>query len=203
MTRRTLRPGERALWQKVARSVTPLKPQPPEAAAKPPHPSPPPAPPAPPAREKKRGAKAARPPADGGAPAGKSGATPRGDSAAAMAGKPRGVPGDLDRNLRRRLARGAERIDGRIDLHGLTQEEAHGVLIRFIDTSFRGGRRTVLVITGKGRGGDGRGILRRAVPHWLNDRAIKSMVVSFGPAHQNHGGDGALYVRLRGARRGR
>jgi len=105
--------------------------------------------------------------------------------------------GDLDRKDRRRLARGSEPIDARIDLHGMTQDEAHSALVRFVMTSQGSGRRTVLVITGKGRGGEGAGILRRAVPHWLGGRDLSRLVVSFGPASPSHGGDGALYVRLR------
>lgn len=186
--RRTLRPGEKALWQKIARTVTPLKPPPLGASAKPaaPPPAPPEAPSTPPPQ----------PPVVASAP-------PGAGIGKAKLPSPRTV-GDLDRNLRRRLARGAEQIDGRIDLHGMTQEEAHGALIRFIESSQRAGRRTVLVITGKGGrgGGEGRGILRRAVPHWLAGRALQPLVVSFGPAHQSHGGDGALYVRLRLPRRG-
>lgn len=183
--RRTLKPGEKALWDKVARTVAPLKPPPRAPAAGGNAPSPPaPVPPQPAPTEPPVPTPTARP-----APT-----PPRKRATPAP-------PGDLDRNLRRRLARGGEAIDGRLDLHGLTQDEAHRALVRFIGASSQAGRRTVLVITGKGRGGEGAGILRHAVPHWLAGRELQRLVVSFGPAHQTHGGDGALYVRLRGARR--
>ncbi|MEO1105882.1 MAG: Smr/MutS family protein, partial [Pseudomonadota bacterium] len=81
------------------------------------------------------------------------------------------------------------------------QDEAHGALSRFIGSAHLSGRRVVLVITGKGKGGEGAGILRRAVPHWLASRELQRYVVSFGPAHITHGGDGALYVRLRSPHR--
>lgn len=104
---------------------------------------------------------------------------------------------DLDRKTRRKLARGAAAIDSRIDLHGLSQAEAHAALRRFVENAFFARHRTVLIITGKGSGGEGRGILRRQVPHWLAQRDLADLIAEIGPAHQSHGGDGALYVRLR------
>ena len=104
---------------------------------------------------------------------------------------------DLDRKTRRRLARGATKIDARLDLHGMTSQEAEAALVRFVETSVSMGRRVVLIITGKGRTGEGRGVLKRNVPHWLTRRDLQRHVVGFGPAHAAHGGDGALYVRLR------
>ncbi|MEM9221367.1 MAG: Smr/MutS family protein [Pseudomonadota bacterium] len=92
-------------------------------------------------------------------------------------------------------------MEARLDLHGMTQQEAHGALIRFITGSHLASRQVVLVITGKGRGGEGAGILRRAVPHWLAGRELSPIVASYGPAHQSHGGAGALYVRLRSPKR--
>src|SRR5262249_10956551 len=72
----------------------------------------------------------------------------------------------LDRRLRQRLVRGRADVDGRIDLHGRTQAEAHDALVHFLRTRRAEGARVVLVITGKGtRGVDAdRGILRRQVP---------------------------------------
>ncbi|MEM6846599.1 MAG: Smr/MutS family protein [Pseudomonadota bacterium] len=104
---------------------------------------------------------------------------------------------NLDRKTRRKIARGGASIDGRIDLHGMTQAEAHAALRRFVENSFFARYRMVLVITGKGSGGDGRGILRRQVPHWLAQRDLADLIAEVGPAHPSHGGDGALYVRLR------
>jgi len=106
----------------------------------------------------------------------------------------------IDRRTVRRLARGTTRIEARIDLHGMTQEEAHRELVRFIEGSVARRRRFVLVITGKGSGGEGRGILRRQVPIWLDGRELARHVVGYRSADPVHGGDGALYVRLRAAR---
>jgi DNA-nicking Smr family endonuclease len=109
----------------------------------------------------------------------------------------------LDRRLRTRLGRGAAGIDARIDLHGLTQSVAHRRLISFLHGAQADGAKLVLVITGKGRAGDsgygedGRGVLRRMVPVWLSAADLRSVVIGFETAGRAHGGDGALYVRIR------
>jgi DNA-nicking Smr family endonuclease len=110
----------------------------------------------------------------------------------------------LDRRTRQRLARGSVEIDGRLDLHGRTQREAHVALLRFLRRAQAGGARFVLVITGKGgRAGDAwseRGVLRRQVPLWLQQPEFRAYVSGFEEAHVGQGGQGALYVRLRRAR---
>ena len=61
--------------------------------------------------------------------------------------------------------------------------------------------RLVLVITGKGGGTcDGRGVLRRQVPLWLEGVEFRSLVIGFDSAGIGHGGEGALYVRVRRGR---
>lgn len=108
-------------------------------------------------------------------------------------------PPILDETTSRKIARGKTTIDGRIDLHGMTQDEAYGKLYRFLDSAFRNQRRTVLIITGKGVKGEG--ILKQAVPRWLSEPLFKDKVVGFREAHITHGGSGALYVRLRNQNR--
>ena len=112
----------------------------------------------------------------------------------------------LERRLKQRVASGRAPIEVRIDLHGLTQNEAHAELLRFLEQAQADGRRIALVVTGKGGSrGDGgahardgqRGVLRRQVPLWLELPAFRALVVGFDNAHAGHGGDGALYVRLR------
>jgi DNA-nicking Smr family endonuclease len=108
----------------------------------------------------------------------------------------------LGRRMRSRVARGKEGIDGRLDLHGLTQEEAHAELLRFLRNASVRDARLVLVITGKGARKDGeRGILKRQVPRWLGLPEFRAFVVGFEDAHIAHGGEGALYVRVRRTRR--
>lgn len=104
----------------------------------------------------------------------------------------------LGRRARQRVARGRDAIDARFDLHGLTQAEAHAALTRFLRSASTRGARLVLIITGKGRAGDSeRGVLRRQVPHWLALPELRELVIGFEEAHGAHGGEGALYVRLR------
>jgi len=107
----------------------------------------------------------------------------------------------LGRRMRSKLARGSEPIDDRIDLHGMTQADAHAALAHFLRRAQARGARTVLVITGKGARVDSdyseRGVLKRQVPHWLESAALRPLVIGFESAGAGHGGAGALYVRLR------
>jgi len=119
--------------------------------------------------------------------------------------------GAFDPRHARKLRRGHQEIEARIDLHGMRQSEAHAALSRFLISSAAQGRRWVLVITGKGapqsRSGDTeqhrpfdepqRGILKRNVPMWLAEPDLRPLVVSFTEAAIEHGGSGALYVHLR------
>lgn len=166
-----LSPEDLALWDGVTRSVRPLRKHPPrvEAAAQPMP------------RAKKPLIAAASPQA------------PR---PAAKSAPPPIAP--LDRKVKQRIARGRDSIDARLDLHGHTQAEAHAVLLRFLRRTQARGGRVVLVITGKGgRGENDRGVLKRAVPLWLALPEFRDMVLGFDSAATGHGGEGALYVRLR------
>lgn len=102
----------------------------------------------------------------------------------------------IDRSVYRKLARGRLQIEARIDLHGLTQSQAFGMLHGFLGQAHRKGMRHVLVITGRGtKAGDG--VLRRAVPQWLRTPEFRAIASGCEPAARGHGGDGALYVRLK------
>jgi DNA-nicking Smr family endonuclease len=109
--------------------------------------------------------------------------------------KPAAQP--LDGLTTRKIARGKLVIEARIDLHGMTQDEAHGLLLSFLMRAAQRHLRTVLVITGKGRSARSEGVLKRAVPQWLGQPAFARLVSGYGDAAPGHGGDGALYVRLR------
>lgn len=93
------------------------------------------------------------------------------------------------------LRRGKFAVDRHIDLHGMTQAEAHAALGKFIAACEKSGKRTLLVITGKGRSGEG--VLRRLLPLWLEEAPLKARVLAFSPARPEHGGSGAFYLRLR------
>jgi DNA-nicking Smr family endonuclease len=189
--RRRLTEDEHRLWSGITRSIVPLK-------RKPPGPHHHETVPATAGREPVR--RRAEPP-PGRQPASKPVIIP----AAKPTAKPSLPVVRLDRRQKQRLARGAEPIDGRIDLHGRTQSEAYAALLGFLRRAQAEGARFVLVITGKGaafgRGASGEpGILKRQVPMWLRLPEFRPHVLAVEDAHRAHGGEGALYVRLRRAR---
>jgi DNA-nicking Smr family endonuclease len=177
--RRKLSEEERALWHGVVRSIAPLAPKRAQGGQRTT---------ASPAADKKPS-----PPA------------PRCAPAPAATRVTRSAPPleAFDRRQKQRLTRGTQDIDARIDLHGKTQGEAHVALIRFLRKAQRDGAKFVLVITGKGSrarvGLDDSGVLKRQVPHWLTLPEFRPYVVGFEGAHVSHGGEGALYVRVRRA----
>ncbi len=112
----------------------------------------------------------------------------------------------LDKRTRDKIKKGKMPIEGKLDLHGLSQARAHEALHNFILKAHGQGKRHVLVITGKGRMADGAlrspldkgaGILRSRVPEWLSVSPLKDMILKVEPAKPVHGGEGALYVYLR------
>ena len=113
----------------------------------------------------------------------------------------------MDHKLRRKIARGRVDIDATLDLHGLRQDEARSALNHFISTAYYSGARNVLVITGKGVKRTGyaefeqRGVLRHLVPNWLKEPSLFHMVAGTDQSAQQHGGSGALYVRLKRAKK--
>ncbi len=109
-----------------------------------------------------------------------------------------GASPGLDKRSAARLKRGQLAIEGRIDLHGMTQATAHQALEEFLTASQRAGKRCVLVITGKGLRPTGEtGVLRNLVPRWMNAPAIRGRVLGFSTAQPRDGGTGALYVLLK------
>ena len=176
MSRRRLNEEERALWRGVVRSIAPLrKSSPIELGADEP------APPPPKARPRPKPAPVPVPVAP----------TPK------PAAPPPLAP--LGRRARKKIARGGQAIDARLDLHGMTQAEAHDALLGFLRRMQGRDGRLVLVITGKGSGDayGGRGVLKRMVPLWLRLPEFRSFVTGFENAAIGHGGEGALYVTVR------
>ena len=136
---------------------------------------------------------------------------PRTAAAAKANPRPPAPLADFDRRKARQIASGKIEVEARIDLHGLRQRDAHARLRAFLLEAHARGHKTVLVITGKGgeEPADGlgalvgerqRGVLRRNVPHWLEEPDLRAIVLSFTQAGLRHGGAGALYVQLRKAR---
>ena len=166
--RRTMSDEDRILWSAVAETVAPLKPRRPVAKEAPPEP-------------------AAAPPA----------AKPRA-AAPAYAAPPQKPPapaGQIDRQTTEKLAKGRLPLEARIDLHGMRQDEAHALLLSFVSRAHQRGVRYVLVITGKGPGGDG--VLRRSAPQWLKTPPFRAYVSGLDQAARGHGCEGALYVRIK------
>jgi DNA-nicking Smr family endonuclease len=187
MTRRVVDQSERALWHEAMRGVTRD-------------------------RSARKAAKVPTPQQKSGAPAAKA-ALPGGNKPAIAQGfdlspnedtrEAAQNPG-VDRRQALRLRRGQLAIEGRLDLHGMTQAEAHRALASFVAKSHAAGKRVLLVVTGKGTrpGADGSpsGVLRRTVPRWLAEPALRPLVLATAAALRRDGGDGALYLLLRRAR---
>jgi DNA-nicking Smr family endonuclease len=89
-------------------------------------------------------------------------------------------------------------VEATLDLHGHTAEEAREGLATFLARSRRSGLRTLLVVTGHGRGRPGAGVLRVAVPAWLAAPPLAARLLAFATARPEHGGAGAIYLRLAG-----
>lgn len=181
---RRIRDEEAALWQRIARDVTPL----PGGAvaweeAETPEEEAPPPPPQKKLKKPRRAAPAAAP------------APPR---PPALPELDPVVPAGLDRRTARRLKRGQLAAEARLDLHGRTQDQAHDALQDFIQESRMARRRCVLVITGKGSVVSGKGgVLRQMVPRWLNEPALRRHIIAITNAPESSGGTGALYVLLK------
>jgi DNA-nicking Smr family endonuclease len=176
--KRSLSEEERALWESVAKHTKPL-------------------------RKKPRAIKAQAASPDEETPAAikpAAAAKPTPSAKIMRAPKPEPPPlAPIGRRERAQLSRGRKEIDARLDLHGMTQTRAHRALSGFLQRAHSDGLTFVLVITGKGKMGaeSERGVLRRQVPQWLSLPEFRALVVGFEEAHIGHGGEGALYVRIR------
>jgi DNA-nicking Smr family endonuclease len=183
MARRPISEEERALWQSVAQTARPLKrrrkSEPAAASAKADKPAPKAA-----KTKAKAAPKAAAPPPPKAAPAKQHELS-------------HGLSVGIDKRQAERFRGGRLPIEGRIDLHGRTQQQAHDDLRAFLTSAHAAGKRCVLVITGKGMTAAKVGVLRENVPRWLNEPGLRRHVLAFDYAERQHGGEGALYVLLK------
>lgn len=101
----------------------------------------------------------------------------------------------IDDKTTKKISRGKVSIDGRLDLHGYHQQEAYQILYNYVENAYFSGKRTILVITGKGN--FGRGVLRENVPKWLAGAKFRSYISGFAQSHAVHGGAGAIYIKIR------
>lgn len=189
--KRPLSDDDRQLWQRLTERVDPLHPErkkpapaifpPKKPAAK----RPPPAP-LKPFRIGEKADTSTTPP------------TPAIDTEAAK------VSPNMDKRNFQRLLKGRIEIDGTLDLHGMTAEQARQRLILYLQQAHARGARLILVITGKGKrthvdefNRPRAGVLREALPDWLRGGALSGLVLQVTQAHPKHGGKGAFYVYLR------
>lgn len=192
MTRRRLRPDEVELWRQIAATTERLHPELPRVEESVALPKPKPHKTAKPRMPEFAIGQAARP------------ATASFDLKPALTDQLRNGPISMDSKAFTRMKRGKLVPEGRIDLHGMTMDRAHPALLSFILRAQAGGKRLVLVITGKGRDRDNggpipvpRGILKHQVPQWLSTPPLAQAVLQITEAHVSHGGAGAYYVYLR------
>jgi len=101
----------------------------------------------------------------------------------------------LDGSNAERFRKGEYPIDATLDLHGMTYTKAHSALIKFMETQYVRGSRCLLIVTGKGKGGEG--LLKQSLPGWLAVDELRPMILALTPAKQKHGGSGAYYVLLK------
>ena len=189
--RRPLSHDDKAVWQAVTRSVTPI------TRAKPP----------PEAKVSQAPARPDTPASPAPEPLAPFAFRPRNEpyvsiDTAPDPMAPRHAPPQMDAKAFARMKRGRLEPEARLDLHGMFADRAHRRLRQFLMQSHASGRRLVLVITGKGRDAPGlaperRGVLRTSLPIWLGQPPLNAIVLDYAPAHQRHGGGGAYYIYLR------
>ncbi|UYV37305.1 Smr/MutS family protein [Rhodobacteraceae bacterium D3-12] len=195
MTRRKLSEEEIALWRKVSQTAERLHPEgkPHEAPIPKPKPKPSKRPIAHPMAQM-GGFEMGRAPSKPGAH----------DLVPPVSERLATAPVKMDRKAHAKLKRGKMKPEGKLDLHGMTLDQAHPRLLSFILRAQADGKRLVLVITGKGKHRDEGGpipvrygVLRHQVPHWLSVPPLAQAVLQVAEAHLKHGGGGAYYVYLR------
>lgn len=99
----------------------------------------------------------------------------------------------------RQLRQGKLAPEAKLDLHGLTRQEARDKVRFFLEDATFQGLKTVLVITGRGKGSTDGPVLRQSIERYLTSDA-RAWVVEWGRAPARYGGEGALVVFLKGRR---
>lgn len=189
MTRRRLRPDEIELWQRVTETTHRLHPE--RLVKDLPKPKPKPTKTLNPSyQDFKVGQKAKK-------------TLPKNDILPLLSDRLAKLPINMDQKAYRSLKRGKSAPEGKIDLHGMTLDQAHPALTSFVLRSHRSGKRLLLVITGKGRISEPygkRGVLKHQVPQWLSLPPLSGAILQISEAHLKHGGSGAYYIYLRRSR---
>jgi DNA-nicking Smr family endonuclease len=109
-----------------------------------------------------------------------------------------GVAPGVDRRLAQRLHHGDFAVQGHLDLHGYTVEDAKSLVQRFLTTAYTSGQRCVRLVHGRGRNSpDNRPVLKEQVQIWLSHGRLSRLILAFATAPTTDGGAGAVYVLLR------
>jgi DNA-nicking Smr family endonuclease len=109
-----------------------------------------------------------------------------------------GAARDADRLLVKKLRRGDLAVEGHLDLHGRSVDEAREATVKFLLASRRAGKRVVLVVHGRGRHSEGGvPVLKQKLVQWLGRSGLSRHVLAFSSARGSDGGAGAVYVLLR------
>ncbi len=109
-----------------------------------------------------------------------------------------GLAPGIDRRLLKKLRRGEYALQGHLDLHGMTSEEARGEVERFVESALTNGKRCLLIIHGRGLNSkDNIPVLKERLKVWLTRGRIAKRVLAFATAQPSDGGAGAVYLLLR------
>ncbi len=101
--------------------------------------------------------------------------------------------------LRKLLKSGKLLPEAELDLHGLDRVRAREKVAYFLENCVYQGKKGVLLITGRGQGSTGEPVLRQEIESFLT-REAGLWVLDWDRAPRRFGGDGALFVLLRGAK---
>ena len=99
----------------------------------------------------------------------------------------------------RNFSKGNVFIENKLDLHGFNLVEAKNLLENFINQSVKNNKRLILVITGKGK--EGEGIIKNNIVSWLNAKDLRNKILAVNYASKKHGGSGAIYILLRNSKK--
>ena len=95
----------------------------------------------------------------------------------------------------KKLRSGKFTIQSKLDLHGYKLHDAEKIFYNFVIKSHQQGNRNLLIITGKGK--DGEGKIRKGLHTWINKNDLSKLVIFYTHASPKDGGCGAYYIRLR------
>ena len=94
----------------------------------------------------------------------------------------------------RKLKAGRYPVEGSLDLHGCTVNEARVEMFAFLNLALARGWRSLLIAHGRGERSATPARIKSRVAHWLEQIPE---VIAFHSAQNRHGGTGAVYALLK------